>query len=192
MTILDAKVTNPLEGGPNFSLRHRLFRAVWTLCWLLLASWTPPPFYPWRRALLRLFGAKIAPTARIYGSASIWYPPNLEMGEHSVLGWRALCYCQDRVVIEDYGNVAQCSFLLTGTHDIDDPHFQLVTKPIRICRHAWVAACAIVGPGVTIGEGAVLGGGGVTFKDLEPWTVYAGNPARKLRERKRWNTESLT
>ena len=94
----------------------------------------------------------------------------------------------DRVVIEDYAIVSQCSFLLAGTHDIDDPNFQLQTKPIHIGRRAWVAACAIVGPGVTIGEGAVLGGGGVAFKDLEPWTVYAGNPARRVRARNRWET----
>jgi acetyltransferase-like isoleucine patch superfamily enzyme len=111
-------------------------------------------------------------------------PPNLEMGEYAVIGWRTLCYSMDRVVIGDYAIVSQCSFLLAGTHDIDDLNFQLQTKPIHIGRRAWVAACAIVGPGVTIGEGAVLGGGGVAFKDLEPWTVYAGNPARKLRARK--------
>jgi putative colanic acid biosynthesis acetyltransferase WcaF len=142
----------------------------------------------WRRCLLRLFGAKISPTARIYGSTTVWYPPNLEMGEHAMIGWRTLCYSMDRVVIGDYAIVSQCSFLLAGTHDIDDPNFQLQTKPIHIKRRAWVAACAIVGPGVTIGEGAVLGGGGVAFKDLEPWTVYAGNPARRVRARKRGET----
>lgn len=190
MSVLDAKVAKPIEGGPSFAIQHRLFRAVWYVCWLLLASWTPPPFHAWRRFLLRLFGAKIAQTARIYGSARIWYPPNLEMGEHSVLGWRTLCYSMDRIVIEDYGNVTEHAFLLTGTHDIDDPSFQLRTKPIHIGRHAWVAARATVGPGVTIGEGAVLGGAGVAFKDLEPWTVYAGNPARKLRARKHVNMDA--
>ncbi|WP_244294672.1 hypothetical protein [Pannonibacter sp. P2PFMT1] len=84
----------------------------------------------------------------------------------------------------DYGNVAQCAYLLGGTHDIDDPSFQLVTKPIVIGSHAWIAACAIVGPGVTVGDGAVLGGGAVTFSDLEPWSVYIGNPAKKLRTRR--------
>ncbi|HEY8006185.1 MAG TPA: putative colanic acid biosynthesis acetyltransferase [Methylocella sp.] len=188
MSILDAKTAKSLEGGPSFDLRHRLLRAVWNICWLLLASWTPPPLHPWRRCLLRLFGAKISPTARIFGSATVWYPPNLEMGEHAVIGWRTLCYSMDRIVLEDYAIVSQCSFLLAGTHDIDDPNFQLKTKPIHIGRRAWVAACAIVGPGVTIGEGAVLGGGGVAFKDLEPWTVYAGNPACKVRMRKRSDT----
>ena len=181
---LNASESNPLQGGPNFSLSHRLYRAVWNLTWLFLASWTPPPLWAWRRFLLRLFGAKIGRGARIYGSARIWYPPNLEMGDYSVLGWKVNCYSQDKVVLEDYGNVAQFVHLVTGTHDIDNPSFQLITRPIRICRHAWIASDAFVGPGVTVGEGAVLGGRAVAFKSLEPWTVYTGNPAFPLRKRK--------
>jgi len=184
MSILDAKVSNSVVGKPSFSLRHRALRGAWNITWLLLAAWTPPPLHGWRRFLLRLFGAKIAPTARVYGSARIWYPPNLIMGQHTVIGWGTLCYSQEMVELEDYANVAQRSHLCTGTHDIDDPNFQLIAKPILIKRHAWVAADAFVGPGVTLHEGAVLGGRGVTFKSLEPWTVYGGNPAREIRKRK--------
>lgn len=182
--VLSAKSSGAVFGGPSFTLRHRVFRAVWSVTWLLLASWTPPPLHPWRRFLLRLFGAKIASTARIYGSVSIWYPPNLEMGAYSVLGWRTLCYNMNLVRLEDFANVAQHCFLLGGSHDIDDPSFQLITKPIVIGRYAWVAGCATVGPGVTMKEGSVLGGAAVTFRDLEPWTVYVGNPAKPIRKRK--------
>ena len=169
----------------SFSLRHRLFRAVWGVTWLLLAAWTPPPLHLWRRFLLRLFGAKLAPGARIYGSANIWYPPNLTMGRNAVIGWKVNVYCQGPVTLGDYAIVSQFAHLVSGTHDIDNPGFQLLTKPIQIGDHAWVAANAFVGPGVTIGEGAVLGACGVTFKDLPPWTVHAGNPARFIRDRKR-------
>jgi len=186
MTDTPARIT-PLpasQRGASFSLRNRLFRAFWNTSWLLLAAWTPAPFHPWRRLLLRLFGARIAPTARIYGSARIWYPPHLQMGEYAVLGPRANCYCQAPVTIEAHATVSQDAELVTGTHDIDDPHFQLVARPVRVGRHAWVAAGAFVGPGVTIGEGAVLGARAVAFSDLAPWTVYAGNPAKVLRQRR--------
>ena len=182
--ILDASKSGGVHGGAYFSLKHRIFRAVWNIVWLLLASWTPPPLHPWRRFLLRLFGAKIGKHTRIYGSARIWYPPNLEMGDYSVLGWKVNCYSQGKVILEDYANVAQYVHLVTGSHDIDDPSFQLFTKPIRVCRHAWLASDCFVGPGVTVGEGAVLGGRGVAFKDLEPWTVYVDNPAKPIRKRK--------
>lgn len=184
MVVRDAKVSSSVMGKPSFSLGHRIHRAVWNLTWLLLAAWTPPPLHVWRRFLLRLFGAKIASTARIYGSARVWYPPNLTMGEHSVIGWGTLVYSQAMVELEDFAIASQRAHLCTGTHDIDDPDFQLITKPITIRRHAWVASDAFVGPGVTLEEGAVLGGRGVTFKSLPAWTVFGGNPAREIRKRK--------
>lgn len=186
MDPLDANKSDVLRGGASFSLANRVFRLVWSITWALLASWTPPPFYAWRRFLLRAFGAKIGKGARIYGSARIWYPPNLEMGDYAILGWKVNCYSQGRIVLEEYANVAQYAHLVTGTHDIDSPSFQLFTREIRIGRHAWIASDAFVGPGVTVGEGAVLGGRAVAFKDLEPWTVYVGNPARPVRARRNW------
>jgi len=174
----------------SFAWSHLALRLVWNIVWTLFASWTPPQFYTWRRFLLNLFGADIAKGARVYGSATIWYPPNLKMGTGSVLGWQSLAYTQDKIVIEEHAIVSQFARLITGTHDIDDENFQLYTKPIHIKAHGWVAAAAFVGPGVTIGEGAVLGGAAVTFKDLEPWTVYAGNPAKRIKERKRFLTPS--
>lgn len=180
---LDAAKAGSLTGGPSFNLRHRLLRAVWNIVWLVLASWTPPPMHGWRRFLLRLFGARIARTARVYGSARIWYPPNLDLGEHSVIGWETFCYSQAMIVLDDYAIVSQRSHLCTGSHDIDDPHFQLTARPIHIRSHAWIASDAFVGPGVEVGEGAVLGARGVAFKSLEAWTVYGGNPAREIRKR---------
>jgi putative colanic acid biosynthesis acetyltransferase WcaF len=170
----------------SFVWSHLALRLVWNTVWLLLAAWTPPQLYAWRRFLLNLFGADLASGARVYGSARVWYPPNLKMGKGAVLGWQAYAYTQDRIVIEDYAVVSQFARLITGTHDPDSENFQLYTKPIHIHAHAWVAAAGFVGPGVTIGEGAVLGGAGVTFKDLEPWTIYGGNPAREIKKRRRF------
>lgn len=184
MKPLESSQSSSVTGGASFSLGNRLYRTAWQLTWALFAAWTPPPLHAWRRFLLRLFGAKIGKGARIYGSARIWYPPNLEVGRYAILGWKVNCYNQGRIVLDDFANVAQYAHLVSGTHDIDDPGFQLITKPIRIGKHAWVASDAFVGPGVTMHEGSVLGGRAVTFKDLDPWTVYVGNPARAVRQRK--------
>lgn len=168
---------------PSFSLANRVFRAVWLVVWFLFAWWTPPFLFGWRRFLLRVFGAKIARTARVYSDVRVWYPPNLEMGENACLGPKVNCYCMAKITLDSYALASQGAHLCAGSHDIEDPHFQLITKAIRIGERAWIAAEAFVGPGVTVGEGAVLGARGVTFKNLESWTVYAGNPARKLRKR---------
>jgi putative colanic acid biosynthesis acetyltransferase WcaF len=181
--MLDAKTSNPIEGGPSFGLGNRLFRVAWKSAWLLLASWTPPSLRGWRGLLLRAFGGTIALSANVYSSARVWDPRNLEMGPHSCLGPRCDCYTMARITLGAYAVVSQDAALCAGTHEIDEPAMQLVVKPIRLGAHSWIAAGAFVGPGVSVGEGAVLGARGVAFKDLKAWSVYIGNPATFLRNR---------
>lgn len=181
--ILDASKAKSMEGGASFPLAHRLLRMAWGVAWTVLAAWTPVPLHGWRRLLLRAFGARIDPTARIYPDVRIWYPPNLTMGPYSTLGPRSDCYCMASVTLAPYALVSQGAHLCAGTHDLDDVSFQLKAFPIIVGERAWIAAEAFVGPGVTVGDGAVLGARAVTVKDLLPWGVYAGNPARRLRDR---------
>jgi putative colanic acid biosynthesis acetyltransferase WcaF len=192
VTILDARASGSAEGGPSFSLRNRMVRAIWILTWSLLAAWTPPPLRGWRRFLLRVFGAEVASTARIYGTVRVWLPSNLKIGQYAVIGPGATVYNMSNITLGDYATVSQGAHLCTGTHDIEDPYFQLKSRPIAIGARAWVAAEAFVGPGVRIGEGAVLGARGCAFKDLEPWTVYTGNPATALRKRSVRFTDTLS
>jgi putative colanic acid biosynthesis acetyltransferase WcaF len=184
MDILDAHKRDTWKGDPSFTLRNRLYRLVWSAVWLFFASWTPPPLHGWRRFLLRAFGARIAATANIYASARIWSPANLCMGEYACIGPRVTVYSMALITFEPYSLVSQGAHLCAGTHDIEDQAFQLQARPISIGFRAWVAAEAFVGPGVNIGDGAVLGARACAFRDLEPWTVYVGNPAKALRARK--------
>jgi putative colanic acid biosynthesis acetyltransferase WcaF len=181
--ILDARLTNPREGGATFPFSHRIERFWWSLIWNALGIWTPAPFHAWRRLLAQLFGATIDKTAKIYPGVEIWYPRNLEMGPYSCLGPNVLCYSMDRIVLDAYALVSQRAHLCCGSHDVDSSVFQLFAKPIFIGREAWIAADAFVGPGVTVGDGAVLGACAVTMKDLDAWIIYIGNPARPLRRR---------
>ena len=190
MSALNAADSRPQEGGATFPLSHRLYRLVWNLTWALLASWTPPPLRGWRRFLLQLFGARIASSAGVYGSARIWYPPNLEVGENAYIGPGANIYCMGPTRIGAYALISQGAHLCGGTHDITDPHFQLIARPIVIGARAWIAAEAFVGPGVTVGEGAVLGARSVAMRDLDPWTVYSGAPATALKPRRLRDAET--
>lgn len=175
--------SNPLEGAPTFPLSHRAARALWNVVWTLLGSWTPVPLHSWRRLLLRAFGAKIAPTAKIYPGVKIWYPRNLEMHEFACLGPGVDCYCMSSITLEKYALASQGAYLCGGTHDVQSKRFDLIARPIRLCSRSWVAANAFVGPGVTVHEGAVLGACAVTMRDLEAWTIYAGNRAVAVRKR---------
>jgi putative colanic acid biosynthesis acetyltransferase WcaF len=181
--ILDAAQSGSREGGPSFSVRHRVLRLAWGIVWALLAAWTPAPLHRWRALLLRLFGARLARNVRVHGSARIWYPPYLVTEENTLIGRGAIIYCIAPVRLGRGVVISQGAHLCTGSHDIDDASFQLTARPITVGANAWVAAEAFVGPGVLIGEGAVLGARGVAFSDLAAWTVYAGNPARPIRAR---------
>jgi putative colanic acid biosynthesis acetyltransferase WcaF len=181
--LLDAAQSRPFEGGASFSLSNRMTRASFRLAWFLLASWTPPFLHKWRRWILVCFGAQLGSNVDVRGSAIIWLPRNLVMEDNSIIAEGVRCYNQARVTIETWVIVSQRAFLCTGTHDINDPNFQLVTKPIVINSGAWIAAEAFVGPGVIIGARAVLGARAATFQDLEEGGVYIGNPAIKIKQR---------
>jgi putative colanic acid biosynthesis acetyltransferase WcaF len=188
--ILDAAKGNIFDGAPSFSLRHRLHRAAFGVVWTLAARWTPPPLHGWRTLVLRAFGARIGPGARVYGSVRVWYPPNLEVGARAVIGPGAILYSMGPMRIGARTIVSQRAHLCGGTHAIDDPNFQLLARPIEIGNDAWIAAESFVAPGVSVGEGAVLGARAVAVRDVAPWTVHGGNPARKLRDRQRFDRES--
>lgn len=176
---------DPFAGAPSFPLRHRLLRLGFAIVWLVLARWTPPAWRRWRNLVLRLFGADLHPTANIYSSARVWYPPGLEMAAYASLGPGVICYNMARITLGERAVVSQRAHLCCGDHDIDGTEFALVRRPIHIGAQAWVAAEAFVGPGVTLGDGAVLGARAVAFRDLEPWTIHIGNPARLHRRRPR-------
>ena len=82
--------------------------------------------------------------------------------------------------------VSQEAYLCAGTHDYTDPHMPLVALPIHIGSEAWVCARAFLGPGVTIGEGAIVAACGVVTKDVPAWTIVGGNPARFIKRRERF------
>jgi putative colanic acid biosynthesis acetyltransferase WcaF len=163
--------------------RNKLGRAAWAVVWLALYRPSPRPLHGWRRFLLRCFRAKVGRAAHPYPGARVWAPWNLEMGEHSCLADGVDCYSVARIRLGRGTLVSQRAFLCAATHDYGDPSFPLVPRPITVGDGAWVAAEAFIGPGVTVGEGSVVGARACVTKDVEPWTVMAGNPARVIKRR---------
>ncbi len=135
--------------------------------------------------LLRCFGARIGAGAVPYPSAKIWAPWNLTMGSGSCISEQVDVYSVDRIVIGENATVSQYCYLCTASHDYNRREMPLVTAPIRIEAYAWVTADVFVGPGVTVGEGAVIGARSTVLRDVEPWAVVAGNPLRVVGQRDR-------
>jgi putative colanic acid biosynthesis acetyltransferase WcaF len=105
------------------------------------------------------------------------------MEDHSGIGPFVDCYCVDVIRIGRLAAVSQYAFLCTASHDYRDIRLPLVTSPIVIGAYAWIAADVFVGPGVKIGEGAVIGARSSVFKDVEAWCVVSGNPVSLIGKR---------
>lgn len=105
------------------------------------------------------------------------------MGEDSCLSENVDCYSVDKIILGKCVTISQGASLCCASHDITSPIMELVHKPIVIKDNVWVAARAFIGPGVTLGEGSVVGACAVVTHDVEPWTVVVGNPARPIKKR---------
>ena len=164
-------------------LKNKVLRVLWGWVWLFLFRPSPRLLWGWRAALLRLFGARIAPGSRISASAQFWAPWNLSVGAGAAIGENVDCYCVAPITLGAKVNISKYSFLCSAAHDIHDPAGALTAAPIVIEDGAWVFADVFIGPGVTVGQGAVVGARASVFRDVAPWTVVGGNPARFLKNR---------
>ena len=131
-----------------------------------------------RRWLLRCFGATLADDAVVYPSARVWAPWNLTLGPATIIDRNVYLYTVSPIVIGAQVFVSDGAFLCTASHDITRLDRPLTHLPITIHDGAWICAQAFVGPGVTVGEGAIIAARAVVTRDVPPWAIVAGNPAR--------------
>jgi len=181
----DVKVKKSLHSA-TFSLSHKLVRVIWALVYIVFFRPTPVPFFAYRGWLLRLFGAKLAKGVNVYPSVRVWLPKNLSLESGSTLGPNVNIYNQGAISIGKNVVVSQGAHLCASTHDYNNPVHPLLLAPIRIENNAWICTDAFIGPHVTIAEGCVVGARAVAVKSTESWSVYGGNPAKKVNERKRF------
>ena len=168
------------------SLKSKIARTTWNVIWLLLFRHTPEHskiFNKWRIFLLRCFGAEIGKECVVKSSCEIWQPWKLELGDYVALSEHTICYSVDKIKIGPQTTVSREAFLCCAGHDISSPIMELTFAPITIGSNCWIAGRTIVMPGVTIGDGAVVGAGAVVTKDVAPWMVVGGNPAREIKRR---------
>jgi putative colanic acid biosynthesis acetyltransferase WcaF len=188
-TIADANPVRPQAAFYSSHYRNRLplanlvARCAWNLVYRLLFYPSPTIFFGWRRLLLRLFGARIDCSAKVYPTARIWAPWNLRMSAFAGMGPEVYCYNVAPVHLADETTVSFRAFLCTASHDIHNAERPLITGSITLERGAYVFADAFIGMNVTIHEGAVVAARAVVVKDVESFTVVGGNPSRVLGRR---------
>jgi putative colanic acid biosynthesis acetyltransferase WcaF len=167
----------------TYGLRNKAARALWGGVWMFLFRPSPWFCHGWRRFLLALFGAKLASTARVSNSVVIWAPWNLVMDDSAEIGPDVDCYSVAMIHIGAHATVSQYCYLCAGSRDTSAPDFRPTKAPITIADQAWLGADVFVGPGVNVGQGAVVGARSTVFTDVPAWTISSGNPAQVLQKR---------
>lgn len=167
----------------NFSRgRSLLIEIAWLLIQaLFVASWIPGSRH--RAGILRVFGAAIGTGVILKPRLRVKFPWRLAIGNNSWVGENVWIDNLGEVIIGNDCCISQGVYICTGSHDWSRPTFDLLVGNIKIESGAWLAARSIVGPGVHIGEGAVLALGAVATTDIAEWTINAGSPAAFVKRR---------
>lgn len=131
-----------------------------------------------------MFGAKIGRGVVIKPGVNIKYPWKLQVGDYSWIGERTWIDNLDNITIGANCCISQGALLLCGNHDYSKTTFDLITKPITLEDGVWIGAQSIVTGGVVCKSHSVLAAGSLASKDMEEYSVYRGNPAVRIKERK--------
>ena len=169
---------------PKWTAREQFLRVLWSLVHPMFC-YSPRIFWSWRVGILRLFGASVGADAHIYPSVLIALPWNLAIGAEASVGDRAILYNLGLISIGAGATVSQGAHLCAGTHDYRQADLPLLKMPIAIGEGAWVCADAFVGPGVKVGDYAIVGARAVVMRDVGDWSISIGNPATIIGERPR-------
>jgi len=171
----------------HVSLSNKFARSLWNVVYVLLFRPFGTKFFlPWRLFLLKAFGAKVYWDSGVYSTTKIWAPWNLDLGHNAWLGPHVICYNQALVKLEDDVTISQYSYICTAGHKTDVTNSfdeGLVVSQISFGKASWVGARAFVGMGVEIGEYAIVGATASVYKDVEPYSIVGGNPAKVIKRR---------
>lgn len=148
---------------------------------LLLAGWIP--IHILRTSMMRLWGAKVHPTATVLHGAMVRQARSLRIGERSNIGYGAVLDARGGLVIGSHVSLATGVSFYSGKHLWDDPDFAFEFEAIHVGDRVWIGPRAIILTGVTVGEGAIVTAGAVVTKDVPPWTVVGGVPAKHIAHR---------
>lgn len=168
----------------GFRKKSSAFTQTWWIVQATLINTSPQFMYRWRAFILKAFGAKIGKGVKIRQSVRVTYPWNLEIGDHSWIGDRVELYTLEKITIGSNTCISQDTYVCTGSHNINSISFDYECTPIDIGDEVWIATGCFIAPGVTVGKGAVIGARSLVLTAIDSKSVWAGSPARKMRERK--------
>jgi maltose O-acetyltransferase len=149
---------------PSYTLRHAWYRRV--------LGWSMGP------------GVHVLMDQHIHMDGVVTSGRKVSIGQGSVINQGCLLYTSGGISIGKCVSISAGVWLVTGSHDLEDPGFAAtIAGPIVIGDHVWIGMRATVLGGVTIGEGAVVMAGAMVTRDVPPFAVVGGVPAKVVRQR---------
>lgn len=170
------------RSSQKWTFKQKIVRVFWALVhplWRL----SPRILWGWRRFLLRCFGGTVGSNAHIYPTVRIAIPWNVSIGEQTAIGDRVFIYALGEIKIGPRATISQGAHLCAGSHDWRDPTMPLLKLPIEVGSDVWICADAFIGPGVSVGDGAIVGARAVVVRNVSSHLIVAGNPAREIGKR---------
>lgn len=142
------------------------------------------PSHTLRRFYFRVAGITIGKGSTIHTGARFYDPRNISIGNDSIIGEGTMLDGRDSIKIGDHVDIASEVMIYNCEHNIEDENFSATCGPVTIESYVFIGPRAILLPGVTLGKGAVVAAGAVVTKDVAPFAVVGGVPAKIIGERK--------
>lgn len=146
------------------------------------------PFHHIRRALYRAAGMKIGVGSSIHMHTRLYNPANISIGEDTIIGEGAVLDGRDALSIGNHVDIASEVMIYNSEHNLESEHFaaveSVIKEPVVIEDYVFIGPRSIILPGVTIGKGAIVGASAVVTKNVSPFMIVGGVPAKVIGERK--------
>lgn len=141
------------------------------------------PIHQLRKFMYRLSGIKIGRQTGFHWRTRFYRPWNLRIGRNSIIGNDAMLDARNGITIGDNVSLSMGVWIWTMEHDPQDSYYRAKGGPVVIEDYVWVSCRAVILPNVTIGKGAVVAAGAVVNKDVPPFAIVGGVPAKVIGER---------
>ncbi len=152
---------------------------------LMLLRWVGHiPSHIFRKICYWMAGVKIGNGSTIHMWASFFDPRGVSLGEDTIIGDHCFLDGRASLKIGDHTDITSQVLIYNSEHDLEAEDFKAITAPVEIGNYVFIGPRAIILPGVKIGDGAVVAAGAIVTKDVEPFTIVGGVPAKQIGERK--------
>lgn len=151
---------------------------------MLLNVTTLIPLHSVRNFIWKLAGMQIGCCSTLHTGVRVFNPRGIKIGEGTIIGYGTFIDGRDSVTIGNHTDIASEVMIYSSEHDINDLEFSAILAPVTIGNYVFIGPRAIIMPGIKIGDGAIVAAGAVVTKDVAPFAVVGGVPAKEIGERK--------